>query len=176
MAVPALATSVVSLQPGCSLVSARPENTRQTEAARLSGSPKAQGLKNEKTRKHFHRRRRRRGEAIRATERSKRGARNRERKKCKSLTAPPAGSEGRRPCLLGNSAGRPLQNALTGTLTGTRQEETRRQGKHVLCFTVSWAPTPAAFSATSLKNEMLVFVPGSLNLNYITEEETSRRK
>lgn len=63
MAVPALATSAVSLQPGCSLVSARPENTRQTEAARLSGSPKAQGLKNEKTRKHFHRRRRRRGEA-----------------------------------------------------------------------------------------------------------------
>lgn len=49
-------------------------------------------------------------------------------------------------------------------------EPTDRDGTFAL---LSWAPTPAAFSATSLKNETLVFVPGSLNLNYITKEETS---
>lgn len=62
-----------------------------------------------------------------------------------------------------------LQNALMRT-----QQEEDPQVEKVLCFTVSWAP--ADFSATSSKYEMLVFVSSSLNLNYITKEEPSRRK
>lgn len=161
------------MQPGRRFVSARLENTRQTEVARLLGSLMVRGLKNEKIRKHFHRRRRRRGEAIRGPKDQSEEPETERVRSSRSLQ-PRLLVQATVPAFWGivlvvqlrSIAERPDRDPTGGNPPAGR----------ALHSTVSWAPTPAAFSATSLKYEMLVFVPGSLNLNYITKEETSRRK
>lgn len=118
---------IFSAWPQPQQVSAREHRGRQRQLG-FSGSPMVQGLKNENTWKHFLRRWRR-GEAIRRTERSKWGVRNRESKKFKPLEHLPASWDSQCPCLLGNSAGWEARKRYRTAWGGLNRKKTHRLRK-----------------------------------------------
>lgn len=112
------------------------------------------------------------GEASRKTERSKWGI----RKKFKSPFNPATPLDSHCLCLF--SYGILLVERFRGGPEFPAENPEGRQPieRESACFTFSWTPTLADFSATSSKYETPVFVPGSRNFNYIIEEEPSQRK